>query len=151
MKTKNLIILVLAVTLLAGCSQQIKEEKEVINTTENVKDGMFIHVTSNDPHRVLMAMNMADMVSEDHDVVMYFDIDGVHVLVKEAENITYAHFPGSQEQISKLTAKGVKIMACPACLKAAGYTPDDLMDGIDVADKATFFNFTKGRILTIDY
>lgn len=151
MKMKNLFLVALAIFMLASCNQTIEEEKEVTNTTENVTDGMFIHVTSNDPHRVLMAMNMADMVSEDHDVVMYFDIDGVQVLVKDAENISYSHFPGSHEQIKKLTGKGIKIMACPGCLKAAGYTPDDLMEGIVVADKASFFNFTKGRILTLDY
>ncbi len=148
---KNLFLAALAIVILTGCNQKIEEEKEVINTIGNVTDGMFIHVTNDDPHRVLMAMNMADMVSADHDVVMYFDIDGVQVLVKDAENITYSHFPGSHEQIKKLTGKGIKIMACPGCLKAAGYTPEDLMEGIDVADKESFFNFTEGRILTLDY
>jgi hypothetical protein len=42
-------------------------------------------------------------------------------------------------------------MACPTCLKAAGKTPEDLAEGISVADKDKFFNFTKGRILSIDY
>jgi predicted peroxiredoxin len=151
MKLKSLVILMALVAIFASCTQTVEEEKEIINTTESVTDGMFIHVTSNDPHRVLMAMNMADMVSADKDVVMYFDIDGVQVLVKDAENLTYSHFPGSHDQIKKLTGKGIKIMACPGCLKAAGYTPEDLMEGIDVADKESFFNFTKGRILTLDY
>lgn len=148
---KNLILFLLAFALIAGCNQTIENEEEVTTNLENVKDGMFIHVTSNDAHRVLMAMNMADMVSEDHDVLMYFDIDGVKVLLKDAENLEYSHFPSSHSQIKKLTGKGLKIMACPGCLKAAGYTPDDLMEGIMVADKETFFNFTKGRILTLDY
>jgi hypothetical protein len=42
-------------------------------------------------------------------------------------------------------------MACPGCLKAAGKSPADLAPGILVADKARFFSFTKGRILTLDY
>jgi hypothetical protein len=42
-------------------------------------------------------------------------------------------------------------MACPGCLKAAGKTAADLAPGIQVADKAAFFGFTKGRILTLDY
>ena len=118
-----------------------------------VKDGIFIHVSKGpeDAHRVLMAMNMALIMSETKDVVMYFDIKGVYVLLKDAENITYSHFPGSHEQIKKLLAKGITIMACPGCLKAAGKSPKDLMPGIKVADKNKFFNFTKGRILTIDY
>lgn len=151
MKMKKTVLILMAFALLAGCNQTMQEEKEVTTTIENAKDGMFIHVTSNDPHRVLMAMNMADMVSEDHDVVMYFDIEGVKVLVKDAEDLEYSHFPSSHTQIKKITGKGIKIMACPGCLKAAGFTADDLMDGIQVADKETFFNFTTGRILTLDY
>jgi hypothetical protein len=42
-------------------------------------------------------------------------------------------------------------MACPGCLKNAGKTPEDLRPGITVADKDKFFNFTKGRILTLNY
>ncbi len=122
-------------------------------TPKPAKDGIFIHVSRgpDDAHRVLMAMNMALLMSETKDVVMYFDIKGVYVLLKDAKNITYSHFPGSHEQIKKLLAKGITIMACPGCLKAAGKSPKDLMPGIKVADKDKFFNFTKGRILTIDY
>jgi hypothetical protein len=42
-------------------------------------------------------------------------------------------------------------LACPGCLKAAGKTESDLMEGVKIADKEMFFNFTTGRILTIDY
>lgn len=149
---KKLVLFIFAVAALTACNQKVEENKEVTSTAvEQAKDGMFIHVTSDDPHRVLMALNMADLMSKDHDVAMYFDIDGVKVLVKDAEDIGYAHFPSSHTQIAKLTGRGIPIMACPGCLKAAGYTPDDLMEGIKVADKETFFNFTKGRILSLDY
>jgi predicted peroxiredoxin len=47
--------------------------------------------------------------------------------------------------------KGVDIFVCPTCLKVAGYNPEDLMEGIQVAQKDKFFSFTKGRILTLDY
>ncbi|MCW8960013.1 MAG: peroxiredoxin, partial [Ignavibacteriaceae bacterium] len=57
----------------------------------------------------------------------------------------------SKEQVQKLLDKGITIMACPGCLKAAGKTPDDLREGIIIADKEKFFNFTSGRILSIDY
>jgi hypothetical protein len=42
-------------------------------------------------------------------------------------------------------------MACPGCLRVAGKTENDLMEGVKIADKNKFFNFTSGRILTIDY
>lgn len=151
---KKLFLLLFAMLGLLACTQQQKDIEETDTATvEEVRpaDGMFIHVTSNDPHRVLMALNMAVLMSDDHDVIMYFDIEGVKVLVKDAPDLTYAGFPGSYEQIRKLTGKGVVIQACPACLKAAGYTPDDLMAGVVIADKQRFFDFTKGRILTLDY
>jgi predicted peroxiredoxin len=117
------------------------------------RDGVFVHITHgpDDPHRVLMALNMAAMMAADHPVLVYFDIDGIEVVLADAENITHAHFPASQTQLEALTAKGVTLMACPGCLKAAGKTPADLADGIEVADKARFFSFTSGRILTLDY
>lgn len=148
---KKVFLFLFAVMAFTACQQTIEQEKEVTTQIENATDGMFIHVTSADPHRVLMAMQMAAMVSEDHDVVMYFDIEGVKVLIKDAPDLEYAQFPSSYAQIKNLTEKGITIMACPGCLKAAGYTPDDLMEGIKVANKETFFNFTKGRIITLDY
>jgi intracellular sulfur oxidation DsrE/DsrF family protein len=54
-------------------------------------------------------------------------------------------------QLAELQRRGVTLMACPGCLKAAGKTPADLIAGVQVADKSGFFSFTKGRILTLDY
>ena len=117
------------------------------------RDGVFIHVShgKEDPHRVLMALEMANIMSEDHDVLVYFDIQAIGVVLKDAEDLTYAQFPSSKKQLSTLPQKGVLLMACPGCLKAAGKTADDLMSGIEVADKKRFFSFTKGRILSLDY
>ena len=120
---------------------------------ETPRDGIFIHISQgpDSPHRVLMALNMAKMMSADRDVLVYFDIKGIEVVVKDAPDITFAHFPSSKEQLATLPKKGVTIMACPGCLKAAGKTPADLTEGVMVADKDRFFNFTKGRIITLDY
>jgi len=117
------------------------------------RDGVYIHLThgKDDPHRVLMALNMANIMSEDHDVLVYFDIKGVDAVLKDAPDMTFAQFPSSKQQLSQLTKKGVTLMACPGCLKAAGKTAGDLAAGIATADKTRFFSFTKGRILTIDY
>ena len=117
------------------------------------RDGMFIHIShgSDDPHRLLMALNMANMMAEDHDVLVYVDIKGVYAVLKDSPDITFSHFASSKAQIKSLIEKKVLIMACPGCLKAAKKTKEDLADGIQVADKKKFFSFTKGRILTLDY
>ncbi len=120
---------------------------------EQPRDGVFIHVShgSNDPHRVLMALNMAAIMSEDRDVLVYFDIQGIEVVLKDSEDLTYSHFPSSKTQLAALPKRGVILMACPGCLKAAEKTAADLAPGVEIADKDRFFSFTKGRILTLDY
>jgi len=117
------------------------------------RDGVFIHLTrgAEDPHRVLMALNMASIMAEDHDVLVYFDIKGIEVVLHDSAEIAYAHFPTSRQQLAALPQKGVILMACPGCLKAAGKAAADLAPGVQIADKSKFFSFTGGRILTLDY
>ena len=117
------------------------------------RDGVFIHITTSydDPHRLLMPLKMATMMATDKDVLIYMDIEAVRILVKEAEDITHADFESAHTYISQLTEMGVGIYGCPSCLKVAGFTPDDLMDGVKAAEKEKFFDFTKGRIITLDY
>jgi predicted peroxiredoxin len=145
-------MLLLAVLCLASCIS-VQEGDKVQAPAEKPRDGVFIHVSHGpeEAHRVLMALSMAEKMSEDKNVLLYFDIKGVYVLLKDAEDISFSHFPASKTQIAKLLEKGVGIYACPGCLKAAEKSPEDLMEGIQVADKAKFFSFTEGRILTLDY
>jgi predicted peroxiredoxin len=117
------------------------------------RDGAFIHISHGpeDAHRVLMALTMAELMAADHDVLVYLDIQGIEVVLKDAPDLEFSHFPSSHTQLARLLELGVPIFACPGCLKAAGKSSDDLAAGIQVADKGAFFNFTKGRILTLDY
>ena len=126
---------------------------EAAGSEASVKDGVFIHVSSSPdyPQKVLMALKMAEIMSEDKDVLVYFDIKGVEVVLKESQDITCAQFPSSKTQLKKLIDKGVKVVVCPTCLKVAGKEAKDVMEGVKIANKDDFFNFTKGRILTLDY
>jgi len=56
---------------------------------------VFIHVShgNDDPHRVLMTLNMANIMSEDRDVLVYFDIKGISVILTDADDLSYSHFP----------------------------------------------------------
>jgi predicted peroxiredoxin len=117
------------------------------------RDGVFVHITHgiDSPHHVAMALNMAAIMSEDRDVLVYFDIKGIEVVLKDAPDITYAQFPGSKSQLAALAAKGITVAACPGCLKAAGKSEADLTEGVTLAEKSSFFSFTQGRILALDY
>ena len=148
MKTAHLIVIAsLLAALIIGASIAVGQDDAA------PRDGVFIHVSHGpgDPHRLLMALSMATMMSEDHDVLVYFDISGVDAVLRGVEDVSYAHFAPLSTQLAGLQGRGVTLMACPGCLMAAGKSADDLADGVRVADKKTFFSFTAGRILTLDY
>jgi predicted peroxiredoxin len=150
MKNFLTLVSILVVTMsLITPAQQIESKA----MQEEVKDGVFVHIShgTDDPHRMLMGLTLADRMSADKDVIIYIDITGIDVVLKDSPDLTLEPFASSKTLIQNLLNKGITIMACPTCLKAAGKSPEDLAEGISVADKDKFFNFTKGRILTLDY
>ncbi|MCU0303049.1 MAG: DsrE family protein [Thermoanaerobaculales bacterium] len=144
-------LIVTAGLALLGCAPQTHEAPA--EPAPPPRDGVLLHVSSgpDDPHRVLMALRMAELMAADRDVLVYFDIQGIGVVLADAVDLTFAEFPSSRTQLARLGELGVPLYACPGCLAAAGKTPEDLAPGIRVADKDAFFDFTKGRILTLDY
>jgi predicted peroxiredoxin len=117
------------------------------------KDGIFIHLSSGpeEPQRVLMALNMAKMMCDDKNVLLYIDIKGVFTVLKDAPDITFKEFPSSLTLLNELKDKGVNVIVCPGCLKAADKTADDVMDWVQIATKEKFFNFCDGKIISVDY
>ncbi|MCU0362242.1 MAG: DsrE family protein [Bacteroidales bacterium] len=152
MKSLNFLAL-LAALILLGCRETTAPVATQETTSPAARDGVFIHITEcyDDPHRVLMPLKMATMMAEDKDVIVYMDIHSVNLLVKGAKDIEYADFESAHTYIRKLIDMKVGVYACPTCLKIAGYEPADLMEGIQPANKDRFFDFTKGRIITLDY
>ena len=154
---KKVLMLLMAGMFFVSCNQyNAKNSKAGMKSqtvTNTAKDGVFIHISEgyNDPHRVLMPLKMAVLMANDKDVLVYMDIHAVELAVKGAKDLKYADFDSFQTYIKMLAEKGVGVYACPTCLKIAGFTPKDLMEGVQVAQKDKFFNFTKGRIITLDY
>jgi len=146
---KHMIAAILACTLIAAAGAGAADGPAAAEG----RDGLFIHIShgQDDPHRLLMALSMAAMMSEDHPVLIYFDITGVDAVLADAADVTYSHFAPLSQQLATLRERGVTMMACPGCLKAAGKGAGDLAAGVQVADKSRFFSFTTGRILTLDY
>lgn len=146
--------------MLLSCNPNPKQEQtesmdhSAMMAQENAaRDGVFIHITQsyNDPHRVLMPLKMAVMMSKDKDVLVYNDIKSVELFVKGAKDMQYSDYESFQTYIKQLIDNKVGVYVCPTCLKEAGYKPEDLMEGVQIAQKDKFFNFTKGRIITLDY
>ncbi len=145
---KKLSVLVLASVLMLACNQNGVQTK-----IEKPRDGVFIHITHDhsNPHRVLMPLRMASMMAVDKDVLIYLDIDAVKLVTKDAADINYKQFPSLKASLQELIDSNIGIYACPGCLAAAGIGEEDLIDGVELAQKDRFFDFTEGRILTLDY
>ena len=157
---KKLFIILISLMGLSACNQprektNMHEGMQMNQTVPAccVKDGIFIHISSgyDNPHKALMPLKMAMMMAKDKDVILYLDIEAVKMVLKDSKDMKFADFPPLKELLKHLIDAKITIMACPACLKIAGKTGDDLMPGVIVAEKEKFFNFTKGRIITLDY
>jgi len=156
---KNVSLLFICSLLIISCNQAPKQAGSSdlkpgnMSAAAPVRDGVFIHITQgyDDPHRVLMPLKMAVMMAADKDVLVYMDIHAVQLLTKESKDLNFADFESAHTYIKKLAGLNVGVYACPTCLKIAGFKPDDLMEGVQVAQKDKFFDFTKGRIITLDY
>ena len=120
---------------------------------EQVKDGLIIHITEgyNNPHRVLMSLKMATVMAGDKDIIIYLDINAVQLVLKSSKDLSMDGFEPLMKMLKTLINDKVGIYVCPTCLKVAGYSESDLIPGVKLAQKEMFFNFTKGRIVTLDY
>ena len=147
--------IILALTLLAASCVRVNENPTPQFNMSHMaaKDGLFIHIKkgADDVHEVLMALSMADKFAGDHDVLVYFDIDGIEMVTSDAPNLVMEPFGSSDELFTKLIDAGVTIYACPGCMAVHGIKASDLRSGVTTAKKEMFFDFTDGRILSIDY
>ncbi len=75
----------------------------------------------------------------------------VPALTKTAPDISHPHFQSAHTQLKHLLEPGVRIRACPSCLKAAGLPESQLVEGVKLAERDEFFSIASGRILTLDY
>lgn len=158
---KNIGLFIFVGLMMISCIQtsnqetSAQEEKSVSmdSPMEAVRDGVFIHITESygDPHRLLMPLKMAKMMAADKDVIVYMDIHAVEILVKGSKDLKYADFESAHSYIQQLADLNIGVYACPSCLKVAGFEAKDLLEGVQTAQKDKLFDFTKGRIITLDY
>ena len=148
---KNVFTLSLILLLVASCLRV--DNTEIPAAPEKKTDGVFIHISkgAGDTHDVLMALMLADKFCTTNDVLVFFDKEGIDMVVKDAPNLEMEPFDSSDDIFSRLLENGAEILACPACMKIAGVEEVDLRDGVKIAEKERFLDFTEGRILSLDY
>jgi len=149
---KKVLALLLLPLLMSACIR-VNTELEPEQATKAPTDGAFIHISkgSADTHDVLMALMLADKFSTSNDVLVFFDKEGIEMVTRDAPNLEMEPFDASDEIFKRLVELDVTILACPACMKVAGMEEGDLREGVQMAEKEQFFDFTEGRILTLDY
>lgn len=144
--TKSVIVLL----LIALFSLKLFGGEPKVNTAS---DGVFIHISSGpqSPANVLMALTLALKMVEDHDVYIFFDLEGVTVPLGSTRTIEHKKFEHSKLLMDKIIAKGGQIAVCEMCLVERGKTQFDLIKGAKLVAKEDFFNFTSGRIISLSY
>ena len=116
-------------------------------------DGVFIQISSglSDPQSVLMGLTMALRMAEDHEVMIFLDVKGPEIVLSKTQSLEMKKYEPSKILIQKLIDRGVKIEVCSTCLEVLNRTEFDLIKGVKIANKADFFEFTRGRILSFHY
>lgn len=94
-------------------------------------DALFINLTSDDGHRVAMALTFGGRQMErGHHLTVFLNDRGVLA----ASKANAAHFAEQQAKIAQLLDSGATVIVCGMCMKHYGVTADDLMDGLTVGD-----------------
>lgn len=106
MKMLNLLLIAFLLTFTSCQNAEKPEIADLVKPSQQtVKDGVFLHISSGyeNPKKVLMALNLAVKMVETKDVCLFFDIEGVKLLTKTAEDIQMENLMSLHEAINKLT------------------------------------------------
>lgn len=95
------------------------------------KDPLFVNLTSDDPHRVRMALNFSlNQLKKGHPVAIFFNDKGVFAAsVKKADV-----FAEQQKMAAEILAGGGELLVCPMCMKHYGVVEADLLPGAQVGN-----------------
>jgi sulfur relay (sulfurtransferase) complex TusBCD TusD component (DsrE family) len=123
------IVLALAVgcVALVGCVPV-----STVTAPESGKDAaLFINLTSDDPHRVNMALSFGTKQLElGHPVTIFLNDKGVYV----GSNANASKFTEQQTTIAALLEKGAVVFICPMCMEHYGIRQADLIPGLKVSN-----------------
>jgi sulfur relay (sulfurtransferase) complex TusBCD TusD component (DsrE family) len=119
-------------------------------------DRLVVHVKSGDPkdydevHAATMAMDLANHTQNaGMNVTVFLDVNGVHLGLQQPSFI----LNGANAMLKNLIANGATVIVCPPCLTEAGYSPEDLAEGVQLAspEEETMAHVLSGNVTVIDY
>ena len=90
-------------------------------------DPLFVNVTTDEPHRITMALSFGKHhYDHGHPLSIFLSDKGVFVGVKSSTG----KYSDQQKLLEEIIAKGGNVIMCPPCLKHYGFMPNDLLPGI---------------------
>jgi intracellular sulfur oxidation DsrE/DsrF family protein len=96
-------------------------------------DPVFINLTSDDTHNMVMALTAAKHMSEaGHPATLFVNGKAVLILNKNMSTM----YGEKQKELKELMGKGVTVLACGHCVQHLGLKEADLLDGVKIATPA---------------
>ena len=124
---KNLITLILLVSLFASCEEPSSgQENTAVNSNE-----LFINLTSDatmHAHSASMGLHFAEKAQDRGlNVTIFLNVDGVKLLKTGADTISFED-ESIRSILDTIASKGGQIVACPHCMQVHGVKKSDLPD-----------------------
>jgi predicted peroxiredoxin len=97
------------------------------------KESLFVNLTSDEIHRVAMALTFAERVRTERDipVTVFLNVDGARLADPEEPQPCYADGRTPQRMIRSFLEAGGTVVLCPMCMKnVAGLEADEILEGI---------------------
>ena len=133
---KGLVVLFVAIGLMISSAYASDKQSILVNVTSsaNIKAPMAIMFASKGLKRGL-------------DMTILLNVEGVQLAIKGFEAPTNArNGKTAQEMLSMFIKNGGKVLVCPMCLDAMGYSKNQLISGVEVSNADSTF----GTLLASD-
>lgn len=133
---KKFLLLVLIITGLVG------------SVYADQKQSLFINITDSSNIKAPMALMFANKgLQRGLKMTILLNVEGVQLAIKGFETPHNAQNGKSAQELLKMfMANGGKVLVCPMCLDALGYTKEQLIDGVEIANADSTF----GAIMSSD-
>lgn len=100
---------------------------------EEDKRSFFYNITTDDTWAAGMAAGQANKALEaGHDVVLFLNVRAVYLASTARQQDTFAAAGQTpQELLQAAMDKGGRVIICPMCMRQAGMTMDDVIEGVE--------------------
>ncbi len=110
------------------------------------------HATD-DPESVLIGYLMGvEALRKDQQVLMWLTKDAVHLATPNCvDKIDVPGAPNIAELHREYIERGGRMFACPVCIKTHGLEGTEIIEGAEIKDAPSLYEFTDGGALTFNY